>query len=90
MVKYARRLATDARDDGERRAEMHATSPKYIPREWMLAEAYSKAEAGDMSTLQELQTVFARPFDEHEALAAKYYTRAPQGVEKKAGIGYFS
>ena len=55
MVKYARRLAADGRSDPERRAEMRGTSPKYIPREWMLAEAYTKAEAGDFSTLHELQ-----------------------------------
>jgi len=91
MVKYASRLASDARDDAARLAEMHATSPKYIPREWILAEAYTKAEVGDLTVVHELLELFATPFDEQtEELAAKYYRRAPSGVEKKAGIGYFS
>jgi len=91
LSKYAQRVAADGREDASRRAEMHATSPKYIPREWMLAEAYTKAEAGDLSTLNELIELFARPFEEHsDEIAAKYYRRAPSTMEKKAGIGYFS
>ena len=31
----------------ERVSKMRAASPVYVPREWMLAEAYSKAEEGE-------------------------------------------
>ena len=30
---------------------MRAASPKYIPREWMLASAYTAAERGDHTVL---------------------------------------
>ena len=45
FAAYARRLAADGRPDGERSAEIRRTSPKYTPREWMLAEAYRAALA---------------------------------------------
>jgi len=91
LSSYAQRLASDARPDAERTAEMKATSPKYIPREWILAEAYTKAEKGDFSTLTELNTIFANPFDEHsEEVARKYYRKPPSAMERKAGISYFS
>ena len=73
------------------RAEMRATSPKYVPREWMLAAAYTKAEKGDFSVLHELLEVLTSPFDEHTPeIAAKYYRRPPTELEKKAGLAYFS
>ena len=88
---YAQRLSVDGRDDEERQAEMRATSPKYVPREWILAQAYTKAQEGDMSVLHELIEVFATPFDEHsEETAARYYRLAPKALQDKAGISYFS
>ena len=66
LALYAKRLASDGRSDAERQAEMRLASPKYIPREWMLAEAYTKAEAGDFSAVHQLAEVFSRPYDEHE------------------------
>ena len=90
LVEYAKRLVTDARPDAQRQAEMRATSPKFIPREWMLAEAYVKAEAGDFEALHTLEAIFAAPFDEHEAHSAKYYRRTPTEAARRAGLAYFS
>ncbi len=91
LSKYAQRLAADGRADAERQAEMRATSPKFVPREWILAKAYTKAEAGDLSVLNELLEVLTSPFDEHtEEVTAKYYRLAPAAVQNKAGISYFS
>lgn len=33
---------------------MRRASPKYVPREWILVQAYKAAEAGDLSILHEL------------------------------------
>ena len=88
---YAQRLIIDGRDDKERQAEMRATSPKYVPREWILAQAYTKAQEGDLSVLNELIEVFATPFDEHsEEIAARYYRLPPKAMQEKAGVSYFS
>lgn len=55
--------------------EMRRASPKYVPREWMLVEAYTKANAGDYSELEALHELFKHPYDEQEAMAAKYYKK---------------
>ena len=52
LGEYAARLKADGRPAEERAAEMRATSPKYVPREWMLAEAYTAAEQGDHAPLE--------------------------------------
>ena len=91
MSKYAQRLAADGRDDAERRAEMRAASPKYVPREWMLSEAYTKAEKGDFSAIEELLHILCNPFDEHTPeIAARYYRLPPAEVVQKAGLSYYS
>lgn len=69
---------------------MRATSPKYIPREWMLAEAYSAAEQGDHAPLEELRKLFAAPFDEHPQYEERYYCRTPQDQVQKGGISFMS
>ena len=38
---------------------------RYVPREWMLHEAYSAAERGDNSVVDDMQRIFADPFAEH-------------------------
>ena len=40
---------------------MKKASPKFVPREWMLVDAYSKAQEGDYSAIEELKTVFRSP-----------------------------
>ena len=91
LALYAQRVASEGRDEAQRVGEMRLSSPKFLPREWMLAEAYTKAEKGDFSTVRELAKIFAAPFDEHSAdVEARYYTRPPAKLEKKAGIAYFS
>lgn len=50
----------------------------------MLADAYTKAEKGDFSTLHELMSVFASPYDEQDAsVAAKYYRSTPATMQSK-------
>jgi uncharacterized protein YdiU (UPF0061 family) len=44
-------------------ASMKRVSPKYIPREWMLVDAYTNAENGNYSTLKELFTLFEQPYE---------------------------
>ena len=56
---------------------MRQASPKYIPREWMLAEAYTAAGEGDHSAVHRLQELFRRPYDEQAEFESRYYRRAP-------------
>jgi len=90
LAKYAARLRADGRVESERQAEMRLSSPKYVPREWMLVLAYEAAEKGELDVLHELEALFRRPFDEQPALADKYYQRTPDEYRQKAGVSYFS
>ena len=80
-----------------RRAEpdvkgMNQVNPLFVPREWMLVEAYEAAERGDNSVIETLQRLFSRPYsDDHDpALVAKYARRAPDGAHAQGGVGYMS
>lgn len=73
---------------GER---MRRANPKYVPREWMLVEAYSAAERGDYAPLHALLHVLTTPYDEHTAqTASRFYQRAPAGSEQQGGLGFMS
>ena len=87
---YAARLRSQGRDEEERRSEMRANSPKYVPREWMLAEAYTAAEKDDMSVLNELTQLFKHPYDEQPEFEDRWYRRLPDKMQKKGGISFFS
>lgn len=43
---------------------MNRVNPKFVPREWMLKQAYEAAGEGDHSVLEELQAVLSRPYEE--------------------------
>ena len=71
---------------------MDRVNPLFVPREWMLVEAYEAAERGDNSVIETLQRLFARPYaDDHDpALVAKFARRAPDGAHTQGGVGYMS
>ena len=66
--------------------KMRAVSPKYVPREWMLVDAYKHAEKGDYSLLKELEVLFRTPYDEQSLENEnKYYKKTK--IETYSGIG---
>ncbi|CAK0880825.1 unnamed protein product, partial [Prorocentrum cordatum] len=56
-------------------AQMRLASPKYVPREGILIEAYSAAERGDSAPLRSLQELFRRPYDEQPLWEDQYFKR---------------
>mmetsp|Transcript_28562 Transcript_28562/g.94778 ORF Transcript_28562/g.94778 Transcript_28562/m.94778 type:complete len:190 (-) Transcript_28562:96-665(-) len=69
---------------------MKRVSPKYIPREWMLVEAYTAAERGNHTPVHVLHQLLKRPYEEQPEYESLYYRRAPDGSEKQGGIGFMS
>ena len=69
---------------------MRLASPKYIPREWMLARAYEAAERGDYAPLRELHALLISPYDEQPAKASTFYARAPDWAEQQGGVAFMS
>lgn len=74
----------------EAAALMRRTSPKYVPREWMLVEAYEKANRGDYSEIDTLYSLFSHPFDEQPEMAAKYFRKAAPSCEERGGTAFMS
>lgn len=68
-------------------SKMKSYSPKYIPREWMLAKAYTDAENNSFEMLYELEKLFRNPYDEQTDLESRYYVLTPLHiVTNKPGI----
>lgn len=64
--------------DTESPAMMRAASPKYVPREWMLVEAYRAAQDADVyCKAEELHELLKRPYDEQPAMEDRFYRPAP-------------
>jgi uncharacterized protein YdiU (UPF0061 family) len=66
--------------------EMRKVSPKYVPREWMLIEAYTAAEKWDLEPLKRLQKVFEHPYDEQPEYEAQYYRKMSPSQLYKGGV----
>jgi uncharacterized protein YdiU (UPF0061 family) len=80
------------RKEGPDADAMDAVNPLFVPREWMLVEAYEAAERGDGSVIATLLRLFSRPYsDDHDpSLVAKYARRAPDSARHQGGVGYMS
>jgi len=73
---------------GER---MRLSNPKYVLREWMLVDAYSKAAEGNYDEIKALLTLVESPYDEGtESEQAKYYRRAPDEALISGGTAFMS
>tara|TARA_R110002050_G_scaffold53495_2_gene121613 strand:- start:40 stop:303 length:264 start_codon:yes stop_codon:yes gene_type:complete len=86
-----RKDGTSAKDIA---AGMRKVSPKYVPREWMLVDAYTRADKGDYEGIYELEKVFADPYDDQSAeIEKKFYKQAPPEVYDgvgKGGVAYMT
>ncbi|CAE7899483.1 selO, partial [Symbiodinium microadriaticum] len=65
---------------------IRATNPKYIPREWMLVQAYDAAAKGDYSLTHELHRLFLKPYDEQPEFHDKYFCCTPPCYRGKGGV----
>jgi len=74
----------------DRRKKMNNSNPKYIPREWMLVQAYEAAENRDYTALETLKELFLTPYEEHMDVHDKFYRTTPLEYQRKAGVSFFS
>ena len=69
---------------------MRASNPRFVPREWLLIEAYTAAENGNYEPFNTLYHVLQRPYEEQPDAPAHYYSRAPLASEDKGGCAFMS
>jgi len=72
-------------------AQMQATNPKYILREWQLVPAYTEAAEGDIRRIHALQDVMTRPYAEQAADTEQaYFQRKPLETFGLGGVSHMS
>jgi uncharacterized protein YdiU (UPF0061 family) len=68
-------------------ARMCRVNPKYVPREWMLVEAYQAAAQGNHRPLKRLQDLFETPYDEHTPEDERdFYRKMPIDLLDTGGV----
>ncbi|WP_441295280.1 protein adenylyltransferase SelO [Massilia soli] len=63
-LTYRTRLRLENSHDGERKASMDRTNPKYVLRNYLAQVAIEKAQQKDFSEVSRLLAVLEKPFDE--------------------------
>ncbi|CAJ1462274.1 unnamed protein product [Effrenium voratum] len=81
LQRWLQRLQAEAMDAEEVAQTMREASPKYVPRNWMLMEAYEAAEAGSFQVAQQLQERW-----EHPELESRYFRLAPPELRGRPGV----
>ncbi|KAL7576374.1 hypothetical protein ACA910_018183 [Epithemia clementina (nom. ined.)] len=72
-------------------AQMAASNPKYVLREWMLVDAYSSAANDEEAELFNLFSLIQRPYDEGSDFETKkYFRRAPDEALTTGGTAFMS
>merc|ERR1712157_76755 len=70
---------------------MRTANPKYILREWMLVQAYTKAQQGDYTVLHQLQHLIQNPYEEGTELEEDlFYKRAPDEAFTQGGTAFMT
>lgn len=92
LQKWHTVLQQEGRNLADVSAAMKRVNPKYIPREWMLVQAYRSAtDSGDYSLVHQLHAVLADPYSEQsEAVAALYYKKKEEKFFNLGGTSHCS
>ena len=94
ISRWAQQVRKERKGAGSMTAlsgEMKRVNPKFVPREWMLVEAYTAADAGNDALVSKLHKLFLHPYDEGtEEETRLYYRKAPSGASSTAGTGFMS
>jgi len=72
---------------------MQAANPKYVLREHLLVDAYTKASSGDYSMVNELYVLTQNPYGggtDTAELEAKYFVKAPEQSLTSGGVAFMS
>jgi uncharacterized protein YdiU (UPF0061 family) len=87
LTFYADHLALQ--NNNNRAAEMNATNPKFVLRNYMAQLAIDAAENADYSMIEELYTLLKKPYDNQTAMD-KYFAKRPDWAKHKIGCSQLS
>ena len=89
LGRYRARCSTDGVAGDERRRQMNAVNPLYVPRNWLAQEAIDAASAGDLEPLRRWTTVLRTPYTV-QADAEHFADKRPEWARHKAGCSMLS
>jgi len=91
-TRWLRKWITCLDDTKLVRERLLRENPKYVLREWMLVEAYTAADQGDMSVVQDLfQCCCLDPYGEGTpGQIERWYKRSPEHALKQGGTAYMT
>jgi uncharacterized protein YdiU (UPF0061 family) len=99
---WHRFLAEEGRPADVVRGLMKRTNPKFVPREWMLRDAYREGEDDALTShddktsaiskkVRALQAVLRHPYEEgSEEVAAAYFRKQPTALQGLGGVSHCS
>jgi len=92
LQKWHAALEREGRDPTSVSAAMKRINPKFIPREWMMVEAYRSAtDASDFTLARTLHNVLGDPYGEQsEAVSERYYKKKDEMFFDLGGTSYCS
>ena len=86
-------LETSGTSLADAATRMRAANPKYVLREHLLVDAYTKASKGDHSMVHELYALTQNPYgggDDTVEFEAKYFVKAPEQSLTAGGVAFMS
>ncbi len=86
---WGRRVVAGGLDDAERRRQMDALNPLYVPRNYLAQQAIDAAEQGDTGELHELLDVLRRPYDDQPG-KERFAERRPEWARDRVGCSQLS
>lgn len=89
LQHFQARISKEARDPEERAREMRLASPKYVPRNWILFEAYDAAERGDYAPVLGILKMLTHPYEEQLEFESAYFRAAPDWA-RGGGLAFMS
>ena len=89
LERLAALVAVEGRDSEVRKAEMLSASPKYVPRNWMLFEAYEAADRGDYTPVRGMLSMLSKPYEEQPEFEDAYFRLAPSWA-RTGGLAFMS
>lgn len=89
LEQYAEALRTDNIPAAERQAQMNATNPKYVLRNYMAQLVIDAADRGDYALLNEVYHLLLRPYDEQPE-GEKWFAKRPDWAREKVGCSMLS
>ena len=82
-------LSAEGSPDKQRQEQMNQVNPKYVLRNYMAQMAIDSAEQGDLSVLQDLQTMLKNPYDEQPQFN-KWAMKRPDWAKDRPGCSMLS